>query len=308
MHDTRQLNVISQYFDVNGIKLHAVTQDPVDKPYKATVVLLHGFPEFWYCWKNQIPVLGEHYNLIAPDMRGYNLSDKPAGVENYRMKHLVQDLLDLLQIIVAPKVTLVAHDWGGAVAWAFAAAHPERLEKLVILNSPHPSTFARELMRNPKQQESTQYMNLLRSERAEELLARNDFEILRKMMFNTMVHPENLTPEDRRAYMKAWSQPGAITGMVNWYRAMPMAPPDLRKGETQPQSATGSTKIPEVKIDVPTLVIWGMKDQALIPALLDGLEDYVAKLKIVRVDDASHWITHDAPDVVNRALLEFLAE
>lgn len=300
------LNVVSQLYDTNGIKLHCVTREPADKPPLGTLLLLHGFPEFWYCWKNQIPALSRDYRVIAPDMRGYNLSDKPEGVENYKMRVLVNDLVGLLDIMALPRITLIAHDWGGAVAWAFAAFHPERLEKLVILNSPHPATFARELKNNPKQQEASQYMNLLRSPRAEEILSRNHYELLKKMMFETMANPDELTRDDREAYVEAWSQPGAITGSVNFYRAMPVAPPDHRKGETTANVAPGSSGNPSMKVNVPTLVIWGMKDTALIPALLDGLDDYVPNLKIHRIPNATHWVQHDAADEVNRTILEYL--
>src|SRR5229473_3075672 len=190
-----------EYAEVNGQRLHYVTAGK-----GKLIMFVHGFPEFWYEWKNQLAEFGRDYQAVAPDMRGYNLSSKPAEVDQYQIKYLVEDLRALAEKLGNKKFILVAHDWGGAVAWAFAIAHPDRLEKLVIINAPHPGVFQRELRDNPAQQKASQYMLMFRSPQAEKRLSENGYALLSKIVLS------NRTEEDRKAYIEAWSQPGAITG------------------------------------------------------------------------------------------------
>ena len=302
---TLRLNVSHEYFEANGIRLHCAVQGPESGASRGTIVFVHGFPEFWYCWKRQIPDFAQDYRVVAPDLRGYNLSDKPEGVDAYSIKNIAADLAGLIDALGDGPVVMVAHDWGGAIAWPFAAWYPEKLQQLVILNAPHPTTFARELMNNRAQQEASQYVNLLRSPKAETILSRDDFALMRQFAFGSMSDAAGLTDDDTAAYVEAWSQPGALTGSLNYYRAMPGAPPDLRDGASA-ATPPENVKVPEVHISVPTLVIWGEQDTALLPSLLDGLDAYVADLRIHRIPDASHWVQHEAADEVNRTIREFL--
>jgi len=193
------------YAQVNGVRLH----------YKSSgsgklVMFLHGFPEFWRCWQKQLDYFGGDHLAVAPDMRGYNLSDCPADPREYRAKLLIEDIRQLARTFTQDKFVLVAHDWGGAVAWGLAIAHPELLSHLVIVNSPHPIGFWRELANNPAQQKASDYMLLLRDPKAERVLSENNFERLLKMRFAGRKEGPELDA-DRKAYLEAWSQPGALT-------------------------------------------------------------------------------------------------
>ncbi len=267
------------------------------------ILFVHGFPEFWYEWKDQLAEFGEDHRAVAPDMRGYNLSSKPAEVSAYRAKHLVEDLRLLIDHLGAQRCVMVAHDWGGAIAWNFAAAHPERLEKLVIINAPHPAIFSRELRHNPAQQAASAYMNLFRSDKAERVLSENDYARLARMTVEAWgASGGSATEEDRRAYIAAWSQPGALTGGLNWYRASPLYPPEAAGAALPPQLDPAL-----FRVSVPTLVIWGERDEALLIANLDGIETLVEDLRIVRIPDGSHWVVHEQPARVNALIREFLA-
>lgn len=274
---------------INGIHLHCAEQGqgPV-------MVCLHGFPEFWYCWRHQLQAFSPKFRVVAPDLRGYNTSDKPEGVAAYRIPVLVEDIRCLIQSLDAGPVTLVAHDWGGVIAWALALFHPECIERLVILNAPHPALFARELANNPEQQKASAYIDVLCAPQSETLLAKNNFKWLQSAVFEGWRNPSKVPPADRRAYLSAWAQPGALTGMVNYYRA----------GTPDPEKVQKDKKIPV--IEVPTLVIWGERDTALRPGLLDGLEAYVSDLTVRRIPEATHWVLTDAPDQVNRYIREFI--
>jgi epoxide hydrolase 4 len=288
---------------VNGIKLHYVTMG------KGPVILfLHGFPEFWYAWKDQIPFFGKEYQAVAADMRGYNLSDKPEKVEDYAIPLLIADIKALLDhLSKGKKAILVAHDWGGAIAWTYAAMHPETLEKLVIINAPHPNVFGRELEKNPKQQQASGYMNFFRSAEAEQLLMANDFALLVSGVFGSASKPDAFTAEDKRRYKEAWGRPGALTGGLNYYRAAKLGPPSQEaKAEAGKAEKPALTQLPELKIPMPTLVIWGEKDTALLTGNLDGLDKYVPNLTLKRIPNGSHWVVHEAPELINTTIQEFL--
>jgi len=276
--------------EANGLAFHVARAG--DGPL---MLFLHGFPEYWAMWR---PLL-EHFGArgrcaAAPDLRGYNLSGKPAAVEAYRAKHLVADVLALAAHHTQEKFVLVGHDWGGAVAWAAAIAHPERLSKLVMLNSPHPYVFWRELCGNPAQQEASAYMNFFRLPKAERVLAENGYARLRAWF-----------PGADAAYLEglaeAWSQPGALTGGLNYYRASPLYP-------STPEDA-GARKLalrPEdFVVRVPTLVLWGMRDAALLPGCLEGLASVVPDLKLVRFPEATHWIAREETAAVIREIEAF---
>lgn len=286
-----------QYAQVNGIRMHYVTAGS-----GPLMLFLHGFPEFWFEWRHQLAEFSKDHLAVAPDLRGYNLSDKPEGVQNYKARVLVEDvraLADHLLQYPEKKFTLVAHDWGGAAAWGFALAYPQRLDRLIILNSPHPGVFGRELRDNPAQQQASQYMLFFRSPRAEEILARDNYQRVEKMVFGPWMDDET-----RAEYIKAWSQPGALTGGLNYYRASWMAPPSEEHGISRDAYRTDPALF---TVRVPTLVIWGEKDQALLPGNLDGLDAYIPDLTVKRIPEGSHWIAHEYPDVVNGLIRDYIA-
>lgn len=291
----------TEYAEINGLKIHYVRQGSGEK----VILFLHGFPEFWYMWKDQLAEFGQDYTAIAMDMRGYNLSDKPARVDDYAMPLLIADVRAMFdQFSPGRKAILVAHDWGGGVAWAFALAHPEYLEKLVIINCPHPAIFARELKTNPAQQKASQYMLVFRSPQSEDLLSANNFGALRKAVFDATTKADAYTEEDRQAYLAAWSQPGALTGGLNYYRAAQIGPPTA---DTPPDEIKTFLEAPSWTVEVPTLVIWGEQDHALTIGNLDGMEQFVPELTVRRIPEASHWVVHEQPQLVNQYLREFLS-
>ncbi len=288
----------SNFVQLDDIRLHTV-EAGTGKP----ILFVHGFPEFWYAWQNQLEEFSRDHRAVAVDMRGHNLSDKPADAKAYRPKHLVADLHGLIRHL-GGKCIVVAHDWGGAAAWNLAAAHPECIEKLIIINSPHPVTFVRELRDNPAQQEASRYMLWLRKAGAAAKLAENDYALLAAMLSKTTADAAWLTPDTLARYREAWSQPDALDCSLNYYRASPLHPatPD------DPGAAGLQLDPTAFTVRVPTLVIWGERDTALLPALLDGLDAFVPDLTVRRIPDGSHWVVHEKPDEVNRLIREFIQE
>jgi epoxide hydrolase 4 len=286
------------YAEVNGVRLHYATAGNGKK----LIVFLHGFPEFWYEWKNQLLEFGKDYTAVAPDMRGYNLSAKPAEVDQYQVKYLIEDVRALAEKLGHKKFILVAHDWGGAVAWAFAIAHPESLEKLVIINAPHPGVFARELKENPAQQKASGYMLMFRRPQAEQILSANNYAALVGAVLSEGLKTGTFTEEDKQAYIEAWSQPGALTGGLNYYRAARIGPP----AEGEKEGISFATSFPSLNVKVPTLVIWGEKDMALLTGNLEGLDKYVPQLTIKRIPEGTHWVIHEKPQLVNGYIREFI--
>jgi epoxide hydrolase 4 len=215
-HRTGLAVIHHEYVTVNGVRFHSAVAGKSAK----TILFLHGFPEFWYAWKDQLTEFGRDHTAVAVDMRGCNLSDKPPKVEDYAIPRLIADVKALLDHYSPDrKAILVGHDWGGAIAWSVAQAHPHRLERLVIINAPHPTIFARELAENPAQQRASAYMTFFRSPTAEATLSADDYAALKAAVFGAAARPDAFTAADRREYLKAWSQPGALTGGLNYYRA-----------------------------------------------------------------------------------------
>jgi pimeloyl-ACP methyl ester carboxylesterase len=284
-----------KYADVNNIRLHYVVAGK-----GKLIMFLHGFPEFWYEWKNQLTEFGRDHQAVAPDMRGYNLSSKPADVEKYRIKYLIEDIRALVEHLGRKKFILVAHDWGGGVAWPFAIRHPEYLDKLIIINAPHPVTFVRELRDNPAQQKASQYILVHRTPKAEGILARDNYAVFVSSLLKDGMRDGYFTEEDRKAYIEAWSQPGALTGGLNYYRAAHL-------GSFTGESDDSLSADPSLfMVNVPTLVIWGEKDRWLLTGNLEGLEKYVPNLTIKRIPDGSHWVIHEKPGLVNSYIREFI--
>ena len=288
-----------EYADVNGIRLHYVTAGE-----GKLILFAHGFPEFWYMWKDQLVEFGKDHQAVALDMRGYNLSSRPDDVDSYRIDLLIEDFRALAEHLGHKRFVLAGHDWGGIVAWQFANRHPEYLEKLIIINAPHPGVFARLFVGNPDQQAASQYMLFFRSPMAEQMLSADDYSIL---LGGIQGGAAGLPEEDTQKYIEAWSQPGALTGGLNYYRAMPFEPPPM--GESQSESATNFVdSIPRelLEVKVPTLVIWGEQDMALTIHNLDGLDEYVPDLTIKPVPGGSHWIVREQPELTNNLIRDFI--
>ncbi|HEY7974364.1 MAG TPA: alpha/beta hydrolase [Ktedonobacterales bacterium] len=276
------------YISTNGVRLHYVAageRGPL-------VLLLHGFPEFWYSWRWQIAPLAARFRVVAPDLRGYNLSEKPRT--GYDIRTLYRDVAGLIAAFDAPDAHIVGHDWGGVIAWALAIRQPQLVRKLVILNAPHPGTFMREL-RHARQLRRSWYAALFQLPwLPERLLARDDYAAIRAICHAANRRAVIFTPEDIERYVAAIARPGALTAALNYYRQL------LRGG----LGALGPLR----RIDAPTLVLWGERDPALGVELLDGLERWVADLRIQRFPDARHWLSQERPDDVTQALLAFLGE
>ena len=295
------MNFESCFVDVNNVRLHYVSvgQGPL-------ILFVHGFPEFWGEWEAQLIEFSKDHQAVALDMRGYNQSSKPVDIKEYAVGELVQDLKALAEHLGHRRMILVAHDWGGAVAWSFANSHPQMLERLVIINSPHPGVFARELLHNKEQQKASAYMRSFREPGIEKILSENDYALLKDVMFKAGSQWE-FTEDDRKKYVAAWAQTGALTGGLNYYRVSPLYPPESEEERARLQ---GIADLPRevFAVKVPTLVIWGEADTALLPALLDGVDEYVKDLTIKRIPDGSHWVVHEQPDNVNRLIRAFIEQ
>jgi pimeloyl-ACP methyl ester carboxylesterase len=267
------------------------------RPGAPLLVFLHGFPEAAFVWDEVLEHFGDRYRCVAPNLRGFGPSSSPAEPEQYRVKHLMADLQALIAQLGegAPLEALVAHDWGGAVAWTLAALHPELMKRLVIINSPHPALFLRELKSSPNQQAASAYMNFLCRSDAEKLLAENDYARMWPMFTNMGAADTGregggwLTESVRDQYRAIWD--AGLTGGCNYYRASPLRPP------LDADSAVMKVEFPREYVTVrrPTLVIWGEDDMALPVALIDGLDEFVPDMNLVRVPGASHWIIHERP-------------
>lgn len=290
----------SQYAEVNNIRMHYVSEGQ-----GKLILFVHGFPEFWGAWEKQLLEFGQDHQAVALDMRGYNLSSKPDDIKEYNIKYLMEDIRALVEHLGHATVTLVAHDWGGAVAWSFAGVYPQHLEKLIIINAPHPAVFARELLNNPDQQKASEYMLVFRGTEAEQILSENHYEKLLNALFKWGNTHWETKEAVKNKYIEAWSQPGALTGGLNYYRASPLYPPTFKEDE---ERIDDILNLPQdlFRVKVPTLVIWGEEDSALLLGNLDGLDNYVEDLTIKRIPDASHWVVHEKPDVVNALIREFL--
>ena len=276
----------------HGVTLSCRAAGPPGAPL---LLFLHGFPEAAFVWDDLLEHFAGRYRCVAPNLRGYEHSSSPVEVESYRVKHLVADILALVVQLGGRVEALIAHDWGGAVAWNFAVQHPALLNRLVIINSPHPATFLRELQHNPAQQAASAYMNFLCRPDAAELLSQNDFAGLWPFFTNMgAVDPSRsgggwLTDAVKAQYRAVWGC--GLVGACNYYRASPLRPPTA-----EDRSLMKLVLAPEfVTVRVPTLVIWAEADIALPPSLLDGLEAFVPKMRLVRIPAASHWVVHEQP-------------
>ena len=274
-------------------------------PAGAPVMLcLHGFPESWLAFEAVIPLLADRFRLVVPDQRGFNCSLKPRGADAYRGRHLTADMFTLIDSVSPERpVFVLGHDWGSAVAYAMAFRRPDRVARLMIANGVHPICFQRAIFEDAEQRAASQYMNRLRDGDAEALLRADGFARLIRMM-EGFSHAPWLTAEMKARYAGQWSQPGALDGMLNWYRASPVIVPGI--GEEPPQAPLLATPREAMRVAMPHLLLWGEADTALRPACLEGLEDFAADLTIRKLADAGHWILHEQPYWVASAIRAFL--
>lgn len=284
------------FIKCNGIRLHVVQAGPEDGP---RVVLLHGFPEFWYGWRQQIePLAAAGYRVVVPDQRGYNLSAKPRGVENYQVHKLAGDVVGLLDALGEQQALLAGHDWGAAVAWETAIRHPERVRKLAILNVPHPDVMQRFLRSNFEQLRKSWYMFFFQLPVIPEAMLRaNDWDAAVKMLLRS-ARPGSFSAADIEQYRQAWWRKDAMTSMLNWYRAA------FRSAARQPGSPD---ELPPRRVTVPTLILWGKNDVALSHHMAQPSCDLCDNGLLVFFENATHWVQHDEAEGVNKALLSFFA-
>lgn len=278
-----------QWIETNGIRLYTAVAGPEDGPL---VLLLHGFPEFSYGWKHQIGALADQgYRVMAPDQRGYNVSSKPEGAENYTLNLLRDDIVEIILWSGKEKAVVIGHDWGGAVAWQLAATRPELVEKLIAINIPHPLAMPKVMMRNPLQWVRSSYMAYFQiPQLPEKMMAADDFRFMEQAMKNTS-RKNTFSKEDFENYKEAWAQKGALSGMLNWYRAL----------------SNGSFRqTPEKKIEVPVRILWGIGDQFLSPQLAKESLNFCEDAELVFIGQATHWVHHEQPEIVNQLIQEFL--
>jgi len=282
-----------------GVTLNVATGGT---PGNEAIIFLHGFPESHRTWREIAPALAEDYHVVCPDQRGFGASDKPLGVEQYKADRIVEDLLALADALGIGPFTLVGHDWGGAVAWLAALRHPDRIKRLVIVNAPHPLVFQKSLIEDAHQRAASQYITAFRNPGMERGLEAMGLETFYAKTFASHADISKVPDEERAAYLADWGAPGALTAMLNWYRASDIFVP--APGEAA--EAPAWTRMPFPTLKVPTLVVWAMRDTALLPVQLGGLYDLVDDLKIEQVADAGHFIPWEKPGPVLRAIGDFM--
>ena len=278
-----------RFVQVNDVTLHCAIAGPEDGPL---LILLHGFPEFWFGWRDYIlPLADRGFRVVAPDQRGYNLSSKPEGAEAYRLDLAAADVFAVASAFGRDRFHVVGHDWGAAVVWTMAGLDPKRLTSATMIQAPHPAIWLRAMREDPEQRHKSRYVQILRLPWLSEMsLKLGNFAGLART-FRSSSRPEAFDPHTLERYREAWSQPGALTGMLNWYRALFADEP----ATPEPRS-----------LKPPTLVLWGDRDDFGVPRLADDSAALCANVRVRRLPQASHWIIHDAPDVVRDALLDHL--
>jgi pimeloyl-ACP methyl ester carboxylesterase len=274
-------------FKNGDVSLQAVAAGPHNGP---VVVLLHGFPEFWYGWRHQIePLAAAGFRAIVPDQRGYNLSSKPSGVAAYALTELVSDVIAIADQLGQDRIFLAGHDWGAAVGWSTALLHPQRIAKLVVLNAPHPSVMRRFLSTRPRQLLRSRYMFFFQLPwLPEAVFSAFDFRIGTRALLRSS-RPATFSAEDLAHYRTAWSQPGALTAMINWYRAA------FRTRITFPDKA----------VHVPTRILWGERDAFLLAEMARESLAYCTNAELVAFANATHWLQHEEPARVSELMIEF---
>lgn len=272
---------------INGIRMHYVQAGHGQQ----LVVLLHGFPEFWYSWRHQIPALAERFTVVAPDLRGYNDTEKPNW--GYELDVLVNDVVDLIRELGFPKAVVVGHDWGGVIAWALAIAYPQRVSRLIVMNAPHPAIYGAQRFVNWRQALRSWYIGFFQIPVLPEALLRRPG-MIAQMFRGAAVDKRAFTDEDLRQFEQAMAKPGALTAALNYYRAL------VQRGTRGLFRGTG------MRVHAPTLLIWGEQDLALGKELTYGTERFVPDLQIRYLPNCSHWVQQECPQQVNDALRAFL--
>ncbi len=286
---------------VNDIEMHLRAEGDRSAPL---LLFLHGFPEYSGAWDEVLPAFAGSFHAVAPDQRGYARSSKPEGLEAYRIKHLVRDILALGEKLSPDRpFVVVAHDWGASVGYATAIAAPKRVAKLVVINGVHPGPFQKALVEDEAQRAASSYMHYLRDPKAEERLSADNFEKLLGMLVRFGPQPW-LTPQKRAAYVDAWGQPGALTGMLNWYRATPLVVP--KPGEAVDMATLPKLDPAQLRVRMPHLVIWGMEDRALLPVTRATLAEWCDDLTVREIAGADHWVVHQRTEEVVGLIRAFL--
>lgn len=283
-----------------AITLNVGLAGPADAP---PVILLHGFPESHRTWRRMVPLLEDRFRLIMPDQRGFGGSDQPQAVDQYTTDKIIADLFALADALGIGRFSLVGHDWGGAVAWAAAIKGDPRIERLAIVNAPHPVIFQKSLIEDEDQRAASQYITAFRTAGIKQAVEAMGWEAFFEKSFGSHVDLALIPAGEKAEYIAEWSQPGALTAMLNWYRASQMVVPPPLLTVPVPDWVLGV--FPTIR--VPTLVVWGMRDKALLPLQLDGLDRLVEHLRIERIPDAGHFVPWEKPEAVVAALAPFLA-
>ena len=282
-----------------GIAMNVALAGPEDAP---PAILLHGFPESHRTWRALVPLLEDSVRLIMPDLRGFAASDKPQDIKDYATEILIGDIFALADTLKIERFELVGHDWGGAIAWAAALSGDPRIERLAIVNSPHPAIFQKSLVEDAAQRAASQYMNAFRNPGMEAGIARMGFDTFFEKSFAPHVDMSKMSAEERQNYIDDWSQPGAMTAMLNWYRASRITVP--KPGE-QAEVPAWVDSVP--KIRVPLRVVWGLEDKALLPIQLEGIGEVGDDVEVFPLLDVGHFAPWEAPAEVAAALKPFLA-
>ena len=282
-----------------GVTLNVALAGREDAP---AVIMLHGFPESHRTWRGIAPLLEDDFRLVMPDQRGFAASDRPLEVEEYQADKLIDDIFALAEALGIERFALVGHDWGGAISWPAALRGDPRLTRLAIINAPHPVVFQKSLIADPDQRAASQYISTFRSKLFEKGVAGMGFDALFEKSFSRHVDLGLISPQERAQYIADWSEPGGLTAMLNWYRASKVMVPPPGVSLPLPEWVLGAFP----KVAVPTLVVWGMQDKALLPTQLEGLDRLVDDLEIVRIPDAGHFVPWEKPEAVAQALKPFL--
>ena len=283
-----------------GVTLNVALAGPDDAP---AVILLHGFPESHRTWREVAPRLEDRFRLIMPDQRGFAGSDRPEDVADYATDKLIDDIFALAEALGVESFALVGHDWGGAISWPAAMRGDSRLTSLAIINAPHPLIFQKSLIDDSDQRAASQYINWFRTQGAEKAIEAMGFDAFFQKTFSGHADLSKISESEKQQYLADWSQPGGMLSMLNWYRATKLIVPP--PGATVPVPDFLFRAFP--KVQVPTLVVWGMKDPALLPVQLEGLDDLIDDLRLVKLPDAGHFAPWEAGEQVASALRDFLA-
>lgn len=279
-----------EYIITNGITLHVAVTGPEDGNL---VILLHGFPDFWYGWRKQIEVLAEAgYRVVVPDQRGYNKSDKPKGKRAYVINELQQDIIGLITHFKREDTVIIGHDWGGAVGWHLTSTHPEFVQKFIAVNIPHMGVIPKVLLKTPSQLIKSLYMVFFQIPiLPEKILSGRNFKNMTQVLKGSS-QKGTFKESDISEYKRAWSKPGALTAMLNWYRALPMSMKHISKE----------------KNEVPVKIIWGEKDQFLSKSLAEESLNFINAESVTWINGATHWVNQEEADIVNKEILEFINE